>query len=541
VRSLLVALVLTGCLTPLPPEPLDEPLYDVTVLDLDVTECTEVGQGAYEDVTAAMGVDFEALPPTEPLETDFDHVMGGGVAAVDITNDDLPDLIFTSVWGPNRVYQNRGGTFTECPDTGLEDGDRTYAVSVVDLNRDGLQDVVLLDADVVRAFENLGECRFAEVDPIHRIPNPRQRPMNIAWTDANNDGLLDAYISVRDSDPLPPKQSQPAPDVLLRGEGEFRFLDVSVQLGAIAERSGHAFASAWLDVDHDGDLDHYVANDHGGLIVPNVLFLREGPDDAPTYREAAADFSLDIEVNGMGIAVGDVDGDGWDEIGVSDTGSFVLMSTRPSLSAVDVTTAWGLQPRPTEGLASWAMEFADFDHDADLDLFVAWGWKEYDVPEVKKDDLWMWEDGTFSDRSDLLGFGGQATGRTVLPIDLNADGSLELISTSIVGRAAIQQRPCPDGSWLQVTVNLAGRNSDGLGTLVEVETPDGIQRRRLGVGSTGLHSARAPTAHFGLGSAESAEIRLILPNGDVVEVGSQDVRRRLQIHVWPYVPAMSIG
>ena len=323
--------------------------------------------------------------------------------------------------------------------------------------------------------------------------------MNIAWTDANNDGLLDAYISVRDSDPLPPKQSQPAPDVLLRGEGEFRFLDVSVQLGAIAERSGHAFASAWLDVDQDGDLDHYVANDHGDIIVPNVLFLREGPDDAPTYREAAADFSLDIEVNGMGVAVGDVDGDGWDEIGVSDTASFVLMSTRPNLRAVDVTTAWELQPRTTEGLASWAMEFADFDHDADLDLFVAWGWKEYDVPEVNKDDLWMWEDGTFSDRSDLLGFGGQATGRTVLPIDLDADGSLELISTSIVGSAAIQKRPCPDGSWLQVTVNLAGRNSDGLGTLVEVETPDGIQRRRLGVGSTGLHSAREPTAPLRFG------------------------------------------
>ena len=155
-QSLLVALVLTGWLIPLPPGPLDEPLDDVTVLDLDVTDCTEVGQGAYEDVTAAMGVDFEALPPTEPLETGFDHVMGGGVAAVDITNDDLPDLIFTSVWGPNRVYQNRGGTFTECPDTGLDDGDRTYAVSVVDLNRDGLQDVVLLDADAGRAFENLG-------------------------------------------------------------------------------------------------------------------------------------------------------------------------------------------------------------------------------------------------------------------------------------------------------------------------------------------------------------------------------------------------
>jgi hypothetical protein len=44
-----------------------------------------------------------------------------------------------------------------------------------------------------------------------------------------------------------------------------------------------------------------------------------------------------------------------------------------------------------------------------------------------------------------------------------------------------------------------------------------------------------------LGSAESAEVRLILPNGDVVEVGSQDVRRRLRIDVWPYVPPMSIG
>ncbi len=529
VSTLGVALLLVAC----PTEPDVPSPYEFVVTELPVTTCAERGDGSYVEVAASLGIDFEAPPPEDPLETDFDHVMGGGVAAVDVTGDALPDLVFTAVWGRNAVYRNDGdGGFVRCENTGLEDGDRTYAVSAVDLDDDGLREVVLLDATAVRLFHNEGDCTFTERDPIHRVTNPRRRPMNAAWADYNRDGLLDVYVAVRDSDPLPAEQSQPAPDVLLRGEGDLRFRDVSVQLGAAAGRSGQAFASGWLDVDQDGDLDHYVANDHGAEIVPNVLFLREGTDDAPTFREAGEELGLDVGINSMGLAIGDVDGDGWDEVGVSDTANFVLLSTRPVGPAVDVTTAWGLQPRAIEALASWAMELADVDHDRDLDLLVSWGWKEYDRPDANRDDLWEWDGDGFVDRGDRLGFEGHATGRTVVPVDLDGDGSLEIVATALIGAPSIQKAPCPDGRWLEVGVAWPS-SPEGLGAVVEIEAGGVVQRRRLGVGSTGVHSAREPVAHFGLGSADDAEVRVVLPSGEVVALGAQSASRRLRVLISP--------
>ncbi len=504
-------------------------VLDAVLEELPVSSCSETGDGGY--VLLDLGIDFEASAAPEGAELRvLDYTMGGGVAVLDLTGDDRPDLLFTSVWGDNQLWRNTGdGGFVSCPDSGLEAGDRTYGASAVDLDFDGLREVVLFDAGAVRLFQNDGDCTFSERAPIHRISNPLQRPMNAAWADYDRDGLLDVYVSVRNAAPF--DASSASPDVLLRGLSDFRFRDVSVQLGPAGDRSGHAFASSWIDLDHDGDLDHYVANDHGATMVPNRLFLREGPNSAPRFVESSADFALDVGVNGMGLGVGDVDGDGYDEIAVSDTASFRLLSTQHSGPAVDVTAAWGLVPRSVDALASWGMEFADVDHDADLDLLVSWGWKEFDREAIEPDDLWLWEDG-FVHAGDQLAFVGQATGRTVVPVDLDADGSLEIVSTSLVGGPAVQKRPCPDAAWLEVSVSGTAGNPAALGALVEIEAGGVTQRRRIGQGSTGVHSAREPVAHFGLGSARSVDVlRVVLPGGEVVEATDVTVPARLRVEV----------
>jgi hypothetical protein len=519
-----LGLLVVGCVVEDDPDPTPDV---ITVHELEVTPCAATEDGVpFTERAAGLGIDFVAPLSVDPPEYPLERTMGGGLAAIDITGDDLPDLIFTAVWGDNGVWRNDGaGGFERCLDSGLEGGDATYAVSAVDLDDDGLREVVLLDANTVRLFHNLGDCAFEELDPIHRINDSLQRPMNAAWTDYDGDGLVDVYISVRSVDPFAVGVPRPGRDLLLRGMGGFRFRDVSVELGPAADRSGHAFASAWLDIDGDGDLDHYVANDHGAIATPNRLFLRE--DDG--FRGASREYALDVAINGMGIGIGDVDGDGWDEIAVSDTSSFVVFSTRPTGPAVDVTAAWGLEPRSDEGLASWGMEFADLDHDADLDLLVSWGSKDYARPAFHPTDLWEW-DGAFVDRADLLLLAALTAGRTIVPVDLDGDGGLELVSTGLLGSPSIGKRACPEGAWLEVGVRAGAGNPSGLGTLVEIEVDGTTQRRRIGIGSTGVHSAREPVAHFGLGAAESVDVlRLTFPDGTVAELRDQAARRRLRV------------
>jgi hypothetical protein len=117
-------------------------------------------------------------------------------------------------------------------------------------------------------------------------------------------------------------------------------------------------------------------------------------------------------------------------------------------------------------------------------------------------------------------------------VDLDADGSLEIVSTSLVGGPVVRKRPCPEGAWLEVGVSGDLGNPEGLGSLVEIEAGGITQRRRIGQGSTGVHSAREPVAHFGLGSARTVDVlRVVLPGGEVIEAKDVAVPARLRVGV----------
>lgn len=518
----------------------DDDTPDLTLPDgvraLDVAECAGQDSGTWVETATRRGVDFEAPTPApeEEPELVIDQIVGGGAAVIDLTGDDAPDLLVTAPWGDNALYRNLGdGTFARCDDAGLAGGELTYAPSAVDLNDDGLRDVLLLERSAVRVFRNLGDCRFEEVDPLMQSADPNHMPTGAAWADYDGDGLVDVYVSVRGADEWAEQgvTPNPAPDRLFRGLGGFAFEDVSGRAGTEEARSGHAFVASWIDVDRDGDLDIYVANDHGADMVPNRLLVRDGDpaDPAPGFTEGSAAHALDLGTNGMGLAFGDIAGDGGLQIAVSDTAELYMFDVGGG-PATDRTLAWGLGVDKPPPLAGWAVELVDLDHDRDLDLLAAWGWKEWDRDEPVSNDVWMWDGDGFGASRPLPGPADGTTWRTMIPVDLDADGTLEIVSTSLVGPVSILARECEQSAWLEVGLEDAGGNRDGLGALVEVEAGGRTTWRRVGVGSTGVHQAAEPVAHFGLGDAALIDmLRVTWPDGSVLEFTDLPVRERLRV------------
>jgi enediyne biosynthesis protein E4 len=529
----LAAATLVGCpsdpdVSPTPAELPEE------ITALPVTEC--VGDDAtWVETAASRGVDFVAPPPARGEEPQLviDQIVGGGAAVIDLTGDELPDLVLTSPWGANAVYRNLGdGTFERCEDAGLEGGDLTYAPSAVDLNGDNLPEVVLLERGQVRVFRNGGDCRFSEMDPLMVSADPNHMPTGAAWTDYDGDGFVDVYVSVRGAQEWAEEGvANLNPDRLFRGLPNSQFEDVTDRAASPAAREGHAFVAAWLDADLDGDLDIYVGNDHGADMTPNQLLVRDGDPSAPSpgFTEQSSTFGLDLGTNAMGLAVGDIEGDGRLQIAVSDTAELYMLELDGTI-ATDRTLSLGLSFDKPAPLAGWGVELADLDHDLDLDFLAAWGWKEWDRDEPVFNDLWLWEEGGFRPATPLPGPDGGTTWRTMIPVDLDADGTLEIVSTSLVGPVSILSRECEANAWMEIALRDGPGNRDGLGALVEVWVGDRILRRRIGIGSSGVHQAAQPTAHFGLGDATVVErMRITWADGADVEYEALPVRSRLVV------------
>jgi hypothetical protein len=142
---------------------------------------------------------------------------------------------------------------------------------------------------------------------------------------------------------------------------------------------------ALIDYDNDGDLD---------LFVPNGAYL-DSPDHGPgcrlfenlggmRFKDVTREAGLDFHGWSMGVAIGDVDGDGFDDIYIACYGADVLLRNTGHKSFVDVTKESGLgDPRWSTGCA-----FGDIDGDGDLDLYVV-NYLEFDAAHPPSPDHFL--------------------------------------------------------------------------------------------------------------------------------------------------------
>ena len=268
-----------------------------------------------------------------------------------------------------------------------------------DYDNDGLVDLYVTNYGANVLYRNLGGGRFQEVPGAGGAGSPLWST-SCAFIDVDSDGYLDLFVTSyvqadrannkfcgKTSPPrmrgyCSPLAYDPAPSVLYRNTGTGAFEDVSVKAGIAAYR-GNGLGVAVTDVDEDGWPDVFVANDG----MPNFLFRNTGKG---TFEEVGLLAGVSVAADGkaragMGTAFGDYDGDGKLDLVVTNH-EYEMHSLFAGLGGgvfTDVTLESGLGPL-TLPYVGFGVAFLDFDNDTKRDLAIVNGNVVDNIAEFRK-------------------------------------------------------------------------------------------------------------------------------------------------------------
>ena len=234
------------------------------------------GDGTFKDVTRAAGLYFPGLVNCSIF--------------VDLDNDGDPDAVIGRALEPVVYLRNDDGKFTNVTDShsNLSDQYMVSAISVADINRDGLLDLYLSTYGPSGVNERLLRDRGDGAD---RFLTDQQR-QTLARRDAEATGFVDTA-------------GPPNFIVINRGDGNLE----RVAGDELIAQWHHSYQSAWADVDNDGDDDLYIAND----FAQDAFLLNETPQGAaePVFVDGLdSAFPGGGTGFGMGASWGDFDSDG---------------------------------------------------------------------------------------------------------------------------------------------------------------------------------------------------------------------------------------
>jgi hypothetical protein len=225
----------------------------------------------------------------------------------------------------------------------------------------------------------------------------------------------------------------------------------------------------------------------------------------------------------MGIAVGDADGDGIEEIFVSnysDQENAFYHSTGAGMFE-DWASLAGLADTSFRFLG-WGATFFDVENDGDLDLMVGNGhvYPEVDIVDpltsYRQRDLLFVNDGYsgFDPWSPPAGssLAEQVSSRTVVRVDIDNDGDSDLLVNRIEDPPMLLRNQSEAGSWLGIVLRGTTSNRDGAGAMVRVIADDleQVQTQRLG---SSYMSSEDPRLLFGLGARTGAKVEVVWPDG----------------------------
>ena len=375
------------------------------------------------------------FPPGETYPLFFPDVTleHPGIAVVDIDSDGFDDLYVAMQHRENLLFRNKGdGTFEEVAARYFLNilGDSTSAI-FADFDNDGDPDLFLGRAR--RPSMYLVNQNGIFVDKTARLIDGGLPALvsSISAADYNNDGLLDIYLCtyspIEESNRfqvankpmwfnlfLTPEQAN---EFSRRNRGAHRFLNRAGPPNLLLKNLGNgrfakseqnsqlelwrmSFQAAWNDFDLDGDQDLYVANDYG----PDNFFRNDGPDG---FQDITAESGLTEMGFGMGVAWGDYDNDGREDIYVSNMYSKAGKRILDQVADVDpriremaqgnflyhhdgekfslVSGAGENKLHVAKSGWSWGGQFLDFDNDGYRDIYATSGY--YTAPADVAVDL----------------------------------------------------------------------------------------------------------------------------------------------------------
>lgn len=491
-----------------------------------------------ESATAGIVLEHDGIHHSDRLG------IGTGAAWLDYNNDGHLDAYITMRLSPNRLYHNNGdGTFTDRAEAlGLTDAAGDGAgVAVGDFNNDGWEDLYLANGKGDRLLQNMSGTHFADITARAGFDTTDEsRGTSAAWGDYDQDGWLDLYVT--NHIPIPGAARASAQDRLYHNNGDGTFTDVSNLLAATATLTGYGFIGSWTDYDRDHDLDLIVINDClSNNPQPTLIFRNDGGSDPQRnwkFTEVAREVGIDDCRFGMGLAIGDYDGNGWMDIYYSNVGPAILFQNRAGhFTDATATAGVGEQAWPQY---SWGTSFLDYDLDGWPDLYLTMGSRRaYSNLDPHPDRLYR-NNGNgrdFTDVSDAMNLNDRRRGRTGVIGDYDNDGDPDILLVNY-GEAVVLNRNNNANGNHYLKVDLVGTrsNRDGIGAWLKLTTPDGrVQHFETRSGSN-LGGGDALDALFGLGRQTTvSELEITWPSGTVQRLTDIAADQRLVVRE-PDVP-----
>jgi enediyne biosynthesis protein E4 len=473
-----------------------------------------------------------------PRSSQLPEDMGSGVAWGDFDNDGLEDLFVVSGGGavnlpdsqlaPSALYRNLGdGHFEKVRDF-PELRIRGMAAAWGDYNNDGWLDLIVTGYDTIILFRN----HHGHLVRDRSFPSPRGFWTGATWGDYNKDGYLDLYVCgyvkyKPDPNSLAASSSQfglevpytlnPASfeaerNLLFRNNGNGTFTEVAQQLG-VENPEGRSLGAIWHDFDGDGWPDLYVAND----ISENKLYLNKNG----AFVDAGRNAWVEEYRGSMGLAVGDFDRDGDDDLFIShwvaqgDALYQNLLSEQKGMSSelhfTDVAANMGVG-QPSFQRIGWGTSFVDIDSDGWPDLVVANGStfeRKGPAPralEAMPSFLFWNAQGTFFD--DLAPWNRSLSqphvSRGLAVADYNNDGAMDIAIVDQSEGVRLLRNDIPQGNWIELRLHDRVSRSGkpiGFGDGATVIAWVGGVPLRGSVGSSSYLSQDSHRLHLGLGAA----------------------------------------
>jgi hypothetical protein len=508
----------------------------------------EPGGPWFVDVTREAGIDFVHFDSTTDSHF-IQETMGSGLGWIDYDADGWPDL-FCIQDGPvrtspgvsapsNKLYRNnRNGTFTDVTDdAGLVRNGFGQGCAVGDFDNDGFDDIAVTYLGGLVLYRNNGNGTFADVTAAAKLANPKWGT-SCAWGDFDNDGLLDLYVCNyvdvdidrypdcrRDGKRFicPPTSFPHTHHRLFRNAGNGTFTDISAVSGIAAAPPAPGLGVVATDVDGDGKLDLFVAND----LKPQYLFHNQGNARfiEKGLLSGAGLGPSGQPVSGMGVEAFDVDSAGRPSIFVTNFHNQpnVLFRNRGNVRFREAAAEMGLAGR-LDRLGFGAV-MLDANLDGRPDLAVANGHLHRDAAEVyrapyaQRAQLFVGVGpASYRDASDRTGpyFRKTRVGRGLAWADFDNDGKPDLAFSHVGGPPALlHNRTETANGWLGMELIGDGKrsNRNAIGARIEVQTAEGIQVRFVNGGGSYL-SANERRQLIGLGgSNQASRVSVRWPSG----------------------------
>jgi hypothetical protein len=473
------------------------------------------------------------------------EIVGGGAALFDCDNDGDLDVLFTqgteissqiknSNAQPklfrNNLTQVNGKIQLSFSDithhSGIQSGEYGTGVAAADINNDGFVDVYLTNFGKNRLLQNLGDCRFEEID---NQAQDSSWSVSSSFLDYQPDGLLDLFVgnyvnhsntynktctnSAGQVDYCGPKAYKPVANSFWENTGEMTFKDISNQSG-INQSYGGALGVISADFNQDGLLDIYVTNDQR----PNLLWenSHDGTFENVAMFNGCAVNSSGLAEASMGVDLGDVDNDGDLDLFMThlrkETNTFFEMkdgqcfdhSNKSDLAA------------PSVPYTGFGTGFLDIENDGDLDVFVANGEIERINEQVQRGDPFplkqknqLFENNGFGKFTDISLDSGDdinslrvSRGAAFGDIDNDGDTDILVINSNDPAQLLLNNIG-QDNNWIGFVVYNKNFNRSAIGAMIEITLLDD-SRRIERIASDGSYAvANDPRPLFGLDKDES--------------------------------------